>query len=268
MKNAKLKHKLNKLTSVVYPLLFGVLLITLWQTQVLHKLLNTDVYILPLPSRIIDIISQNSDKIWANVIDSMSVIIPGLILGSLLGYLIAVVATFFRTYGAGGLTIVSAFNAIPIVALAPVISNWTKDVSTEASERSFVAKVIVVTITCTAAMSVNAFRGLTEVKPFSEDLMKTYACGKLKVFFKLRLPNSIPYIFTALRVSVPASIIGTLVAEYFAEYIAGVGRQIRENILTAQYATAWAYIAVACIMGIVMYCLLLLAESIFMRNRK
>ncbi|MGN1114162.1 MAG: ABC transporter permease [Oscillospiraceae bacterium] len=264
----KRKLNLNKFTTVLYPLLFGVLIVVLWQTQILHKLLNTDTYILPLISRIIEIISSNSTKIMENVISTVEVIIPGLILGSLLGFFIAIIATFFRTFGAGGLTIVSALNAIPIVALAPVISNWTKDVSPDASVRSFVAKVIVVTLTCTASMSINAYRGLTELKPFSEDLMKSYACGKLKTFTKLRLPNSVPYVFTALRVSVPGSVISTLVAEYFAEYITGVGRMIRENILTAQYATAWAYIVVACLIGIILYAILIAVESIFLRNRK
>lgn len=260
--------KLKKLTSVIYPIAFGVLIFIMWQTQLLHKLLNTDVYILPLPSRIAEIISDNSSKIMENVISTVEVAIPGLILGSVLGYFIAIIAALFKTYGSGGLTVISAFNAVPIVALAPVITNWTKDVSPEASVRSFAAKVIVVTIMCTASMSVNAYRGLTELKPFSEDLMKSYACGKGKTLLNLRLPNSVPYIFTALRVSVPSSVISTLVAEYFAEYITGVGRQIRENILTAQYATAWAYIVVACLIGIIMYILLILAESIFLKNRR
>lgn len=108
---------------------------------------------------------------------------------------------------------------------------------------------------------------LTELKPFSLDLMKSYAADKRTVFLKLRLPNSIPYIFTALKVSVPSSVITALVSEYFAEYRAGVGRQIRENILIAQYSTAWAYIAVACIIGIVLFVLLLAIEGIYLKKR-
>lgn len=169
---------------------------------------------------------------------------------------------------AGGLTIVSAFNAIPIVALAPVINNWTRDVSNDVSVRSTLAKIIVVTISCTAAMSVNAFRGLTELKPFSEDLMTSYAAPKIVVFTKLRLPNSLPYVFTALRVSVPASVIGALVTEYFAEDTVGVGRQIRENIVKGQYTTAWAYIATACAIGIGMYIILILVERMVLKRRR
>lgn len=73
-----------------------------------------------------------------------------------------------------GLTVISAFNAIPIVAMAPVIMNWTKDVSYDASVRSTVEKIIVVTLMCMASMSINAYRGLTELKPFSLDLWYHY----------------------------------------------------------------------------------------------
>ena len=117
-------------------------------------------------------------------------------------------------------------------------------------------------------MSVNAFRGLTELKPFSEDLMTSYAAPKIVVFTKLRLPNSMPYVFTALRVSVPASVIGALVTEYFAEDTVGVGRQIRENIVKGQYPTAWAYIATACAIGIGMYIILMLVERLVLKRRK
>ncbi|UKI38727.1 MAG: ABC transporter permease subunit [Clostridiales bacterium] len=104
-------------------------------------------------------------------------------------------ATVSPRFGKGGLTVISAFNAIPIVAMAPVIMNWTKDISGKAEIRSTVAKIIVVTLMCMASMSINAHRGLNELKPFSLDLMKSYAASKKTVFFKLRLPNSIPYVF-------------------------------------------------------------------------
>lgn len=261
------KKRLDSLTSILYPLIFGVLIVVMWQTGILHKLLKTDEYILPYPTRIVNIIVENTSKILPNVGSSMFVIIIGLLLGSILGYAAAIGATVSPRFGKGGLTVISAFNAIPIVAMAPVIMNWTKDISSDASVRSTVAKIIVVTLMCMASMSINAYRGLTELKPFSLDLMKSYAADNKTIFLKLRLPNSIPYIFTALKVSVPSSVITALVSEYFAEYRAGVGRQIRENILIAQYSTAWAYIAVACIIGIALFVSLLAIESIYLKKR-
>ena len=170
--------------------------------------------------------------------------------------------------GVGGLTIASAFNAIPIIAIAPILNNLTKDFSKDPNTRSMLAKMLVVMVTCTVSMSINAYRGFTELKPYSEDLMRSYAANKSTVFFKLRVPNSVPYVFTALRISVPGCVISALVSEYFAEYIIGVGRQIRENIVLAQYATAWAYILVACAIGIIMYVILLIAEGILLKGRR
>ena len=239
----------------------------LWQFQILHKILNTNTFVLPLPSRIGHIITGNWSRIVVDIKATMTVALIGLAVGVLAGYLIAVLASVFPLWMKSGVTIVAAFNAIPIVALAPVMTNWTKDVSSDANFRSMVAKTIVVAIVSMANMSINAYRGLTELKPYSEDLMRTVAAGRMKVLFKLRIPNSVPYIFTALKVAVPSSIISAIVSEYFAEYIVGVGRKIRENIVLAQYSTAWAYITVACVLGILMYVVLMIIQKIFLGKR-
>lgn len=268
MKTIARRFTREKVTSLLYPVLFGVFVGVLWQTQVLHKLLGTDTFTLPLPGRIFTIIGDNLPSVLGNVRSTLIVALGGLVLGSLFGYLLGIVATAFPKWGKGGLTITSAFNAIPIIAIAPILNNLTKDFSQNANTRSMLAKILVVTITCTVSMSVNAYRGLTELRPFSEDLMTSYAAGKLTVFLKLRVPSSVPFIFTALRVSVPGCVISALVSEYFAEYIVGVGRQIRENIVLAQYATAWAYIVVACLIGIILYGILLAAEGILLKGRR
>lgn len=252
--------------SVLYPVLFGVLIFLLWEFGVLNMILHTDTNILPPPSRIASIVAENSSKIADNLSATMTVILIGLAAGSVLGYLAAMFATRFPYFGSGALTVLSVFNAIPIVALAPVFNNWTKDVSSQADVRSTVAKILVVTVVCSASMSINAYRGLTELKPFSLDLMKSYAADNKTIFMKLRFRNSVPYIFTSLKVSVPTSVITALVSEYFAEYRAGIGRQIRDNISIAQYSSGWAYIVVACLIGIAMYIILMIFEGIFVKR--
>lgn len=266
MKSKKLSW--DGVSTILYPVLFGVVIVILWQTEILHRILGADTFTLPLPGRILTIIGDNFPAIMVNVRATVIVALGGLALGSLMGYLLGVIAAVFTKWGKGGLTLASAFNAIPIIAIAPILNNLTKDFSQDANVRSMLAKMLVVMITSTVSMSVNAYRGLTELKPFSLDLMHSYAATPWQIFYKLRLPSSVPYVFTALRVSVPGSVISALVSEYFAEYIIGVGRQIRENIVLAQYATAWAYILVACVIGILMYAALLVAESILLKWRR
>ena len=143
---SKNRKRWDAVTTVAYPLLFAVLLIAAWQTKLLHRLLHVDTFILPIPTRILTIIQENWGAIAENLQSTVIVIVIGLAAGSLLGYLIALVAAAFPHWGAGGLTIVSCFNAVPVVALAPVIINWTRDVSNDVAFRSMVAKCIVVMI--------------------------------------------------------------------------------------------------------------------------
>ena len=259
-------QKAQPISTVLLPILLGVIIVILWQTQILHKILNTDTFTLPLIDRIAIILSENIGTILSNVAATVIVAFIGLALGSLLGYGIAILASLFPRIGKGGLSLIGAFASIPVVALAPVLNNWTKDISKDANLRSMISKIIVVMLIAAANMCLNAYRGLTELKPYSLDLMSTYAAKKRVVLFKLRIPNSIPHVFVALKVSVPASIMTAIVSEYFAEYIIGVGRQIRENIVLAQYSTAWAYIAVACLIGVISYLILMIIQSIVLKR--
>ena len=259
---ARENEKLQKALSVILPVLLGLIILLSWQNQELHRLFKTDTFTLPLPGKVMRIFVDNFDKILENTKATLSVAGWGLLIGGVLGYLVAILASLFPRIGMGGLSIIGAFASIPVVALAPVMNNWTKDVSKEADIRSMVSKIVVVTLIVAANMTLNVYRGLTELKPYSEDLMKTYAAKKLVVLFKLRIPNSLPFVFTALKVAVPASIMTSIVSEYFAEYITGVGRQIRENIVLAQYSTAWAYIITACILGIGSYVLLMIVQAL------
>ena len=136
--------KVQAATTVILPVLLGIVIVILWQTQVLHHWFKTDTFTLPLLGRIKTIFIENIGKIWENVVATMIVALAGLTIGSLLGYGVAILAALFPRAGKGGLSVIGAFASIPVVALAPVMNNWTKDVSDDASVRSMVAKILVV----------------------------------------------------------------------------------------------------------------------------
>lgn len=263
-----LKRRWNNISSVLYPLLLGILLIVLWQTGATNKILNIKELVLPKLSRIFDILAKNFSSMQTDIQTTLIVIIVGLLIGSILGYALAVLAALFPKAGKGGLALIGVFNAIPIVALAPVFINLTTVFTTEVEQKAFTAKVIVVTLVSMSSMSITSYRGLTELRPFSKDLLESYACGKFKILWKLRMPNSIPYVFTALKIGIPTAVISTLVCEYFTEATKGVGYKINSLINLSQFATAWAYIIVACLIGIIMYMILMIVEGISLRHRK
>ena len=269
MKRLKVvKSKWGIISEILYPVIAFVILLILWQTQALNSMFSIDTQIFPQPFHIIGVLNDNIGKMMDDIWSTISAIFIGLFIGSILGYLLAIFAALFPVAGKGGISLVTAFNAIPIIALTPVFMNLTKIGGGSSDFRSMMAKIMVVTVVSMSSMSITAYRGLTELKPFSDDLLLSYACNKKTILFKLRMPNSIPYVFTALKIGIPTAVITSVVSEYFTESTVGVGYQIKANINLMQFSTAWSYIFVACIMGIVLYMLLMLVSGITLRNRK
>lgn len=95
---AKIKENraAQTISSILLPVLFGVLIIALWQGQILHKFFNTDTNTLPLPSRIYHIILDNIPAFSQNALYTIIVAVAGLLIGSIIGYLIAVFAATFQ----------------------------------------------------------------------------------------------------------------------------------------------------------------------------
>ena len=93
------------------------------------------------------------------------------------------------------------------------------------------------------------------------DLMRSYAASDSEVFFKLRLPSSLPYVFSALKVGATASLIGSVVAEFFNS-AGGIGKLIGNNIQSGDFALAWCGVVIVIVVGLVLYPLISLAERL------
>jgi ABC-type nitrate/sulfonate/bicarbonate transport system, permease component len=243
----------TKIKNILLPLIFGVLFLVLWENGGVHQLLNLKPYQLPVPSKIAGTLMRIYPTALVDAWITIKAALFGMTIGSFIGFMVAVLATVFSKWGYGGLTVISAFNAIPIVALSPIMNRWF-------SNSAFFAKVGVVTIVCMAAMSINSYRGLNDLKPFSLDLMKSYAAKKRVIFLKLRLPNCIPNVFVALKINVASAMIAAIVSEYFAQDASGLGFGIKNFLRRAEMASGWSYITVAAVIGILLYAILSLVE--------
>lgn len=248
-----MKKKRLNWTNFVLPIAFGVLFVVLWQLKVFHALLNLEVYQLPLPSDIVATMAQNFKKLMLDCATTISGALIGMLLGSFIGFVIAVISVWFPKWGYGGIMLVSAINAIPIVALSPIMNLWFTNGMSQ--------KIGVVTVVCMAAMAFNAYSGLRTLKPFSLDLMQMVAADKWTVFWKLRIPNCLPHVFTAFKINVAASIIAAIISEYFATSTSGLGFGIKDNLRKAEMAAGWSYIVVASIAGVLLYGIIVLVEK-------
>ena len=235
------------------PIAFGVLFLVLWQLKVFHAILHLDLYALPLPTDIASTLVQNFSKTMYDAGNTMLGAVIGMAIGSFIGFVVAVISVWFPKWGYGGIILVSAINAVPIVALSPIMNLWFSD--------GMAQKIGVVTVVCMAAMAFNAYSGMCSLKPFSLDLMETVAADKWTVFRKLRLPNCLPHVFTAIKINVASSIIAAIISEYFATSTSGLGFGIKNNLRNADMAAGWSYIVVASIAGVLLYGIIVLVEK-------
>jgi len=96
-------------------------------------------------------------------------------------------------------------------------------------------------------------RGLVEVQPASLELMRSYAAGEVAVLRKVRIPNMLPFLFTALKVGATLSFIGALVGEYFGGTSEVLGRVVLTSMSSGRFDLAWAGILIGALAAIAAY---------------
>jgi NitT/TauT family transport system permease protein len=227
------------------PLTLLVILLGLWQVGAFHALFRLREFQLPYPLQIAQAIVDRWDVLWRDaVLYTGPEAAAGLILGGLLGFGCAVLFASVPFLQRGALPIAASFNSIPIIAVSPIAVLWLGF-----GQQS---KIAVVTLMVFAPMVINAFKGLYSIEPQSLELMASLAASPRDVFWKLRLPHALPYVFTALKVGATLAMIGALVAEFFNAQ-RGLGVTLSNNIQVAKMPIAWAAIVVAAMVGLVLF---------------
>nr|WP_296780029.1 ABC transporter permease subunit [Rhodococcus sp. (in: high G+C Gram-positive bacteria)] len=241
----------------VPPVIFGVLLVALWQ-------LVTDIgglpsFLLPSPSSIFEQFRANLGNITAASVATGKNALIGLVAGSLLGLSAAAVAVRLRIVDELLSPIAAAAAAIPIVALAPVFNSMF-------SATTDLPRRLVVTIVVFFPVFVSAAKGLRQVAPVHLDLMHATAASDWQITRLVRFPTALPLIFTGLRVAAPNAVIAAIITEYFGGLQNGLGSRITSAASNTAYPRAWAYVLGAVIVGLLFFLLVLLLERFVTRR--
>lgn len=236
----------------LFPYVFGLVFLLLWQFRGIHTVFSLQQYQLPIPSDIITAMRENGDILLLYTLYTGVEIIGGFLIGSLLGWLAAVAASFRPQAGAGAISIMASLNAVPIVALAPIMNNWLGD--------GVASRMGIVSVMTMATMAVSTYKGLRSIELSYLELMTSYAASTRQLFLKLRLPKALPSIFSALKINMSTSIIGAIVGEFFIAS-RGLGYLLSDQIRLANMPLAWACIIIAAILGIVLYMIIQLVEK-------
>ncbi len=122
---------------------------------------------------------------------------------------------------------VVASQTIPIVAIAPIVVVGLGNVSIAAGRRRPWERVAVIAAYLTFfPVTVNTMRGLQSADPRAVELMRSYAAGEWAVFWKLRVPASLPFLFSAFRVAATACVVGAIIGELPSSIQDGLGGAI------------------------------------------
>ncbi|MBM2621351.1 ABC transporter permease [Actinoplanes sp. LDG1-06] len=241
--------------AVLPPVVFGVVAIALWELIVTAGRIAP--FILPAPSAIWEQFLEQRQNIWEAALASGANALIGLVGGTVVGVLAAMVSSRFRPLADVSIPFAAVLNALPIIALAPILNNMFE--STSSIPRRLVAGIIVF-----FPVFINTLRGLREVDPIHQELMHTYAASGWTFAVKVRLPGSLPHVFTGLRQASSLAVIAAVVAEYFGGLQNGLGSRITSAAAFTAYPRAWAFVVGACLLGLVFYLTTLLLERLAM----
>jgi NitT/TauT family transport system permease protein len=189
----------------------------------------------------------------------------GMLIGCVLGILLALLFTQVRLLERGLMPYVIGSQMVPILAIAPMVVVGLGRIGAP----DWLAKALVAAYLTFFPITIGMLRGLRAPSPDALALMRTYAASPLHVFLKLRLPASLPYLFTSLKIAATVSVIGAIVAELPASSAHGIGMAIVQaaQFYNSRPPALFATVLVAALTGLLMYALVVLAERLIVRTR-
>jgi NitT/TauT family transport system permease protein len=222
--------------------------IVLWEITV--GALNLRAFIFPKPSAILAALGENwADGRFALAPSAQATLIEafgGLAIGTFAGVIVAFTTARWLTARAALLPLAVAANAIPIIAFAPLLNNWFGVLNP-------LSKMMMAAVLVFFPVMANVTRGLVQVEPGALELMRSYAASEWTILRKVRVPNALPFFFTALKLGATLSLIGAIVGEYFGGSSLVLGRIIVQSASALRFDVTWAAIILGAGTGIAFY---------------
>lgn len=174
---------------------------------------------------------------------TLSATLLGFAIGTGLGVLLAVGIVHNRAMDMSVMPWAIASQTIPILAIAPMVIVVLNSVGIQ----GLVPKAIISAYLSFFPVVVGMVAGLRSPDAMQMDLLKTYSASKAATFWKLRLPASMPYLFTSLKVGIAASLVGAIVGELPTGAVRGLGARLLTGSYYGQTVQIWAALVMAAI---------------------
>jgi NitT/TauT family transport system permease protein len=229
------------------PIISFVVGIALW--QLLVGLLHIPAYLFPSPAAIVQVFFTGKIDWVHQTLITLNEAVTGCLVGIVVGFAIALVITLSQTLSKILMPYIVALQVLPKVAIAPIIYILLGFTNT--------SRVLLIVILTFFPIVINVSTGLTDVDRNLIYLLQSLRAGKATIFYKVRLPNALPYFFDGLKIAVSGALVGAIVAEFVSSN-GGLGFLILNSQYTFNTVAAFGAFAILTVLGLLLYAAVIL----------
>lgn len=239
------------------PLLALALGLLAW--EVLVRLRDTPTWFIPRPTEVGRELIESRALIWRHTWTTLQEMLVGLLLAFVLGVGLAVAISASRLVERAVYPAIVASQAVPIIALAPILLIWFG--------YGMTPKVIVVVLTCFFPIVVSMVDGLRAADSDALALLRSMGASRWQIMRIVRVPAALPALFSGTRIAAAWSVIGALVGEWVGAS-SGLGYLMTRSASQFQTPRLYAAVFVAAALGITLFALVALAERVALPWRR
>ena len=231
------------------PWLYTIAMLVIWEGAV--RLFGIPEFFLPPPTTVARAIYDYWPAIYRNSLITLWATVVGFGLAVVFGLLLGLLVGWSRSIYAGLYPLMIGFNAIPKVAVVPILVLWFGI--------GFIPAVLTAFLISFFPIVVNVATGLATIEPELEDVLKALGASKLDIMRKVGIPRSLPYFFGSLKVAITLAFVGTVVSESVASNN-GIGNLMLQAQAQFLVPLIFAGLVALAVLGIVMYWLMAVLE--------
>lgn len=246
---------MNRLVTPALPVLGAASILLLWQFLV--PALGVPPFIVPTPATVLLKLGADAGLLAANALPTAIESIAGFVIGNAAAVLLAVLFVYSRPVRAAYFPVVLFFNTIPILALAPII--------VLVFGLGMLPKIVIAAVICFFPTLVNMIRGLEMPTRSEFELFRVLSASPFETFWRLRVPRSLPLLFTSLKIAATTCVIGAIVGEWIGAN-QGLGALIIQSTFNYQTDRLYAAVFVSSFLGLLFFAIVVLAERLMMHR--
>ena len=237
-------HKIKRFATWILPMGILLSLVILWEVWV--RAVNVPSWQLPTPSAILNELIASKGLLWRHTLVTLQEIVVGFSVALITGLTLAAGIAYSRILERSVYPIIIASQTIPVIAIAPLLLIWVG--------YGLTPKVIIVALICFYPISVNTVDGLKSIDPDMVNMFRTLGASRFQVFTKLQIPNSLPFMFSGIKIGISVSVIAAVIGEWVGGS-EGLGYLITYSQPLFLTARVFAAIFLLSLMGIILFVL-------------